>query len=186
MVAFHGEHKPASFIYLLDLILDKIAHSPLTPFYQSFNYYQIHATLIGMEAIVIKDHLYNRLFWENKNQSKREIAVRQLLNIIERMAQQNPIFTIHFGGFRKAYCHCEGTDLDIWNCASSDAEFHRYGHSLSEGSFYIVESGPVMMTGWAVQASDETNVFQHSLYIFHHEAEKAVFLDKYHFADKCH
>lgn len=186
MVAFHGSTKPPSIEKLLQDVFKEIEKLPLSKLFQPFDLYQIHATIIGMEALVVGSQFYNLWFWKNNRRTKRRIDIHRLLKIVGRIAKRTPLFTIRFGGFRKAYCTCLGQSLESWHCTTSNAEFHRYGHSPYEGSFYIDQSDAVMITGWPVQSPKAPTAFPHVLYDFRFAAESAGFLDKYHFDQKPH
>lgn len=185
MAAFRRGTKPASLVRLLNDIIGEIKRLMKRyrkAIFKPYDLYQIHATIIGMEAVVIDGKLYNHWFLENKKEL-RLINIQRFLDLIKRVSQRNPLFTIRFGCFEKACCTCVGESSYGWNCATSDSEFHSCDNSAYEGSFYAYSRGDVrdvILTGWPVKGPDELHVFPHFLYDFRLAAEDAGFLDKYH------
>ncbi len=189
MVAFHGTPKPASLQLLLTDLYDQLAGalgSSCTSVFEPYGPEQIHATLIGMEANVDNYQFFSYWFSRNRSGEKRLLHVAHLREIVERATCRAPMFTIRFGGFRKAHCTCVAKSAEGWNCATSGAEFHSCDRSAYDGSFYGFSHGPVLLTGWPVQSSTELEVFPHLLYNFRLAAEQAGFLDKYHSEDRPH
>lgn len=189
MVAFHGPNKPPSLQGLLSDVREALTTAlrpELSPTFEAYQQSQVHATLIGMEAIVLHRLLYGHWFSRNRSGARRLIEVARLHEIVRRVARRTPMFTIRFGGFAKAQCTCVGGSSRGWRCPTSAAEFHSCDRSAYEGSFYAYSPGPVMLTGWPVQAPDASDAFPHLLYDFRLAAESAGFLDKYHSDDSPH
>jgi hypothetical protein len=141
---------------------------------------RIHATLIGLEADVVGGQLFGHWFNQNRSGTRRAIDFSRLLELLRRLARRRPIFTVRFGGFRKAYCTCLGKSAEGWACPTGGGEFHSCDRSAYEGSFYAVAPGPAILTGWPVRRREALHDFPHSLYDFRRAAESAGFLDKYH------
>lgn len=129
---------------------------------------------------------YGQWLARNRNGARRVVDIDRFVNLLERLSHRDPIFTIRFGGFRKANCTCVGKSAEVWSCATSDAEFHSCDRSAYEGSFYAYAPGPVVLTGWPVRARDKLTEFPHHLYDFRLAAESAGFVDKYHSDDNPH
>jgi len=183
MVAFHGENKPDSLKDLLGDVLCEMARA-LGPEYSEafapFEEHQMHATLIGMEVGAVGGQLYGHWLAKNRNGTTRVVDIERFVNLLKRLSGRDPIFTIRFAGFQKAYCTCVGKSAEGWICATSDAEFHSCDRSACEASFYAYAPGPAMLTGWPVRAPDRLTEFPRYLYDFRVAAEKAGFADKYH------
>jgi len=184
MVAFHGDKKSdSSLAQLLSNVFEELENAVgfsyskvFVPFVED----QIHATLIGMEVDIVGGQFYGHWFHQNRISTERSINFQRFVELLNRLAQRKPIFTIRFGGFRKAYCTCVGKSAEGWACSSSGAEFHSCDRSAYEGSFYAYTPGPAVLTGWQVRTSENLSEFPHSLYDFRLAAESDGFLDKYH------
>jgi len=184
LVAFLGDNKPRILNDILDEIFDLLPKDPNE--FVTYKKEQIHATIIGMEAVVIGGKLYNANFL-NKNGQLRKMNVKGLFEIIQAIAMsRDPLFTIRFGGFTKGQCTCTGFDLQDWDCKTSNSEFHSYGRSAYEGSFYAFSPGPAMLTGWPVVVNKDLSKFPRYLYGFRRAAEESGYLDSYHSNDKPH
>lgn len=188
MVAFHGCSNPGKpegrrkLRQLVKKVQDEVSQQLGWPMRRRFlpsGPYQVHATLIGMEAEVVGGRLMSHWFFQNRREL-RPINVRQLLRLAARVTKRKPVFRIRFGGFRKAICTCVGKSAEGWDCATSDAEFHSCDRAPWEGSFYGYPGGPVLITGWPAAHQDDVDDFRHLLYDFRLAAERAGFLDKYH------
>lgn len=190
MVAFHGKEKPKD---LQALILDVIAQiqrhlgQHYTSSFDGYSIFQMHATLIGMEADREDNLLVGRWFKRNRGDARRSVDSRVLQDVVRSFVHGENLFTIRFGGFREARCSCNvgQATAETWNCNSSPAEFHSCDRAPFEGSFYA-GGGPVMITGWPVEGPNNLNAFTHELYAFRKAAEAAGLLHKYHNANKPH
>jgi hypothetical protein len=192
MAAFHGRKKPLPLENLIRMIRDRLdfllTGSSIKDYFIPSDTYRIHVTIIGMESDFIHGSFYGH--WFRENQKKKVKVNIQLFTEILRdvlksgkpgsRQKDNPLFTIRFGGFRKAYCTCADDAFQGWECPTGSGEFHSCGRSPFEGSFYAYAPGPVVMTGWPVSPLGTRNGFPHSLSLFRRRFEKAGFLDKYH------
>jgi hypothetical protein len=192
LVAFHGDRKPDQLNKLLVDTLRQIKMAlesiglPSTQFSSVFKPYgmgHMHATLLGLELIRIGDAIFTANFLNN-NGVLREMQPALLLDFCRSIADsRNPLFTIRFGGFRKAHCACTGFDLYEWDCPTGKSEFHAFNRSAYEGTFYAFSPGAVMLTGWPIRLNDHTS-FTRQVYGFRRAAENCGFLDKYHSSEK--
>lgn len=187
LVAFYGDKKPEQLLQLITQLHRHIDHvvrdHDLSGAFNPCNSPQIHATLLGMEAVRVGGQLYNANFLNN-NGHLRPIYPLRLLELLAAVAQSRvPLLRVRFGGFRRSHCTCRGFDLYDWKCGSSDSEFHAFNRSAYEGSFYAFSPGPAMLTGWPVGAAS-LNYFTRELYGLRRSAEGCGFLEKYHSAEK--
>lgn len=190
MIAFHGKPKPKPLEELLRYVLGMItSHLPSSLLWSfvSYTFYQMHGTIIGMEADIVDGRPCGHWLRKNKRESRPiDIScLHQKLN--EKAARDNPLFTMCFGASPEGYCRCKDEHqraLGDWSCESApDGEdfFHSCDRSPYERSFYAYSPGPVMITGWPI---NRTHTFPHSLYILRHDLEECGFADKYHFHEK--
>jgi len=190
MVAFHGKTKPEALKELLREVLNTVTSSLPTSLswsFRSYDFTQMHATVIGMEADVADGQLYGRWFQKNKHDS-RLIDINCLHASFKNLVHPDkPLFTIRFGGFPEAYCKCKKQHphaCDDWPCASAldvlDV-FHSCDRTSYQGSFYAFSPGPVMITGWPIEGPNELHTFPHSLYQFRQSVEQCGLADKYHY-----
>lgn len=194
MIAFRGDKdRYGDLTRVIDATREKIREtitdlSIPDGFFIPYTSEQIHATIIGMEVIKISGELYNANFLNNDGRL-RKIEPRRLLALMDAIRKakgQNTFLTIRFGGFRKAYCKCEGFDLLAWNCPTGGSEFHGFNRSAYEGSFYAFSGGPVVLTGWPVKNAKEKSTFNRELFGLRRAVDEFGFLDKYHLQEKPH
>ena len=144
---------------------------------------QMHATVLGMEVIMVGGVLCNAHFLNN-NGRLRPVDYPRLLHLLDVVVStRNPVFRIRFGGFRKAHCDCTGLDLCDWKCPSGNSEFHAFNRSAYEASFFSGSKGEVMLTGWPV-ARDSVDSFPRDLYLLRRAAEDCGYLAKAHTNEK--
>ena len=187
LVAFCGDRKPDQLNKLLADTLRQIQTAledvELPSVFDPYELGQMHATVLGLELIKIGDDIFTANFLNN-NGVLREMQPVLLLELCRSIADsRNPLFTIRFGGFRKAHCTCTGFDLYEWDCPTGKSEFHAFNRSAYEGTFYAFSPGPVMLTGWPIRLTDQTN-FTRQVYGFRRAVENCGFLDKYHSTEK--
>ncbi len=185
MVAFHGKEKPDDLQQLLGDIIGLLAANLPPSFawaFKNYEFAQIHATVIGMEADVVNGRLFSRWFRRNKAQ-ECAIEVDKLRQVLKNFIEgRRRLFSIRFGGFPEGYCTCKADQqpLDGWNCPSNPLTFHSCDRSAYEGSFYAFSPGPALITGWPVQGPADIETYPHCLYEFRRALEEAGLSDKFH------
>lgn len=188
LVAFRGDRKPdqlnkllAATLRQIEMALEDIGLPSIA--FDSYGMDQMHATVLGLELIKLGDRIFTANFLNN-NGVLREMQPDLLVELCRSVADsRNPLFTIRFGGFRKAHCSCTSFDLFEWDCPTGKSEFHAFNRSAYEGTLYAFSPGPVMLTGWPIRLNDHAN-FTRQVYGFRRAAENCGFLDKYHSTEK--
>ena len=190
MVAFHGQAKPQPLQKLLLDVLGAMSASvpaSLSWWFRSYDFAQMHGTMIGMEVDVTDGRLDGHWLRANKGEV-REIDIDGLHSSLKSLVRPGkPLFSVRFGGFSEAYCKCKDEHPDActqWRCESvsqSADVFHSCDRTPYEGSFYAFAPGPAMITGWPTDGPDHLDTFPHSLYEFRCSLEQCGLADSYHY-----